>query len=356
MDTQTSPKLPALREGPSSLVCQEKLPSPPTPREQASEWAKEARNRINHYVEHEAEVPEADVGSLKQELIPVFITCLQQDTRHGWMYLTEVMDILEPYSSYLDMYDIKDELYHYLERLIYHAQLHREKLFDLHIVDALQKVFPHEVSQIRSTNQRKVRNYCVTIPSVRMSAETPGQKRSLVPSPPSLLNLPDGSNPYSMYINTEEQLKMIKPLTFGDLRKSLAAVAVDMATRESIWSHTLGPVAQALQTDIPEPQGSPEKSPEKEVGGYKLTPRTGIANYTAAERKFKKTPRIEDDEVPKMSGRDAVAYFVKAHHLGNIRSLFFNYAPSRHFAPYDLVCVHKNQVEPEHYVFSTFGV
>ena len=36
-----------------------------------------------------------------------------------------------------------------------------------------------------------------------------------------------------------------------------------------------------------------EKPPEKEVGGYKLTPRTSIANFTNAERKLKKTPRIE---------------------------------------------------------------
>lgn len=44
-DPQTSPKLPALREGQSSLVCQELLPSPPTPKDQASEWAKDIRTR-----------------------------------------------------------------------------------------------------------------------------------------------------------------------------------------------------------------------------------------------------------------------------------------------------------------------
>jgi len=53
---------------------------------------------------------------------------------------------------------------------------------------------------------------------------------------------------------------------------------------------------------------------------------------------------FQDEVVPTMTGREAVAYFVKAHHLGNIRSLFFNYAPSRHYSPYDLACVHKNHV------------
>jgi len=45
-----------------------------------------------------------------------------------------------------------------------------------------------------------------------------------------------------------------------------------------------------------------------------------------------------------MTGREAVVYFVKCHHLGTIKSLFFNYTPSRYFAPYDLLCVHKNHV------------
>lgn len=53
---------------------------------------------------------------------------------------------------------------------------------------------------------------------------------------------------------------------------------------------------------------------------------------------------FQEEKLPKMTGREAVAYFVKSHHMGEIKSLFFNYAPSRHFAPYDLICVHKNKV------------
>ena len=45
IESHTSPKLPVLREGQSSLVCKDKLPSPPTPREQASEWAVNTRKR-----------------------------------------------------------------------------------------------------------------------------------------------------------------------------------------------------------------------------------------------------------------------------------------------------------------------
>jgi len=34
---------------------------------------------------------------------------------------------------------------------------------------------------------------------------------------------------------TEEEIRMVKPLTFGDLRKSLATVAVDMATSKFFY-------------------------------------------------------------------------------------------------------------------------
>ena len=33
-------------------------------------------------------------------------------------------------------------MYHYVERIVHHIELHKERLFDLHIQDALQKVFP----------------------------------------------------------------------------------------------------------------------------------------------------------------------------------------------------------------------
>ena len=53
---------------------------------------------------------------------------------------------------------------------------------------------------------------------------------------------------------------------------------------------------------------------------------------------------FQEEAVPVMTGRDAVRYFVECHHTGEIKSLFFNYAPTRHYRPYDLVCVHKNKV------------
>ena len=49
-------------------------------------------------------------------------------------------------------------------------------------------------------------------------------------------------------------------------------------------------------------------------------------------------------DIPLMTGREAVQFFASCNHSGKIKSLYFNLAPSRHFAPYDLVSVPKAKV------------
>nr|KAG5709417.1 hypothetical protein BaRGS_029266 [Batillaria attramentaria] len=61
-------------------------------------------------------------------------------------------------------------------------------------------------------------------------------------------------------------------------------------------------------------------------------------------------------EPPLMNGREAVRYFARCKHTGEIKSIHFNLAPSRHFAPYKLISVAEDKVNPEHFVFSSFGV
>lgn len=51
------------------------------------------------------------------------------------------------------------------------------------------------------------------------------------------------------------------------------------------------------------------------------------------------------EDIPFMSGREAVQFFASCHHLGKIKSLFLNIAPNRHYRPYDLVTVPKTKVK-----------
>jgi len=45
-----------------------------------------------------------------------------------------------------------------------------------------------------------------------------------------------------------------------------------------------------------------------------------------------------------MTGREAVEYFAKLHHIGKIKSIYFNRVENRHYRPYDLRSVVKNKV------------
>ena len=45
-----------------------------------------------------------------------------------------------------------------------------------------------------------------------------------------------------------------------------------------------------------------------------------------------------------MTGREAVEYFSKCHHLGKVQYMYFNKAPSRVSQPYNLVSVPKEKV------------
>jgi hypothetical protein len=55
-------------------------------------------------------------------------------------------------------------------------------------------------------------------------------------------------------------------------------------------------------------------------------------------------PVFQEEPVLKLTGREAVEYFAKCHHIGKIQSIYFNHAENRHFRPYDLISVHKNKV------------
>jgi len=52
---------------------------------------------------------------------------------------------------------------------------------------------------------------------------------------------------------------------------------------------------------------------------------------------------LQQETVPKC-GREAVEYFAKCFHVGKIESMFFNVASGRHYQPYSLIEVPKDQV------------
>uniref|UniRef100_A0A8W8M9M4 AAA+ ATPase domain-containing protein n=1 Tax=Magallana gigas TaxID=29159 RepID=A0A8W8M9M4_MAGGI len=354
MGEQSSSSLPMLREGQNSLVSPSRSPQALTPRQQAMAWAESIRKRINHCMETGQEVDQGDINLLKQELVGVFITTLQQNSRPGWVYLHEVLSLVEQYKSLLNQLDIKLEMNHYLERTLHTVELQKEKLFDLQLIESLGKVFPDEVQRLRMSGAFPARNYCVTPAGHSIKSVTfcpPSPKKSL--QSPRKNTLPDGTNPYKTHVpHDDRHMSLHKPLTLGDLQKSIANVASELAASESIWTQKSdgGKVALALHTDLPQEVKHTPSPPASQ----QVTPRSSISSLPP--KKERKTPRIQEEPVLKLTGREAVKYFAKCHHIGKIQSIYFNIAETRHFRPYDLISVHKNKANPEHYVFSTFGV
>ncbi len=71
----------------------------------------------------------------------------------------------------------------------------------------------------------------------------------------------------------------------------------------------------------------------------------------------RKMPPDFEEKCIDLSGRDLVFYLLEATHLGNAVSFYLNLVKnSKYFRPYDLVTVPQIKKEPEHYIFSVFGI
>ncbi|KAK7008742.1 dynein heavy chain domain-containing protein 1, partial [Biomphalaria glabrata] len=348
-------KLPVVTGGRSSLVASPILLKSNIlqPREIAANWAKELRTRINENVECHEDVNEDDIMNLKKQLIAVFISTLQTNSREQWSVFVEILALLEPYKEYFDYFETKAEFHHYLERVLHHVELHKSKLFDLQVEAYLTRVFPEHIKHLRVKGITPAKGYgtvptpLVTIgqPSTNKQLETPSPRKSHK-YPSSFL--PDGTNPYSLLIPSEEEIIGAKGLTLRDINKSMGAVALEMAARESAWKQSLGTTALALAADIPVEEKIESRSDQvsETMNKVLLTPRK------------KTTPRPVpnmQDVVLEMNGREAVQFFAASYHMGKVKSIYLNLAPNRHYRPYDLISVPKSKINPEHYVFTTFG-
>ncbi|GFO14607.1 dynein heavy chain domain-containing protein 1-like, partial [Plakobranchus ocellatus] len=329
-----------------------------TAKEIAASWALDLRNRIKESVECHEDVNEDDMMTLKKEIVDVFIFTLQHDSRHQWSIFVEIMSVLEPYKDFFDYFETKAEFHHYLERILHHIKLHREKLFDLQVEAVLNKIFPEDVRQLTEKGISPKKNYCsIPVPVPSLSTPSPSQKQEK----PDLLpphrypgpKLPDGTNPYSTKIPTDEEIVGAKPLTLRDHSKSMGPVAFEMAARESVWNHTLSATAIALDTDLPIEEKEDVSKNDKSRAVSKSLPCSPLTSRS--ERTPRAAPKMQD-EVPVMTGREAVQFFAGCHHIGKIKSLYLNLALCRHYSPYNLITVPRNKTNPEHYVFSTFGV
>nr|XP_006818816.1 PREDICTED: uncharacterized protein LOC100376274 [Saccoglossus kowalevskii] len=313
--------------------------------QQAAFWATDVRSRIDKNITSGKEVEFSDIDWLTQELVAVFITALQQDSHQYWLYVHEIFNLLSPYAKYLQR---NQQIHHYLERIYYHIQSVKEKFFDIPMVQRMAMIFPEEMERIQRVGGNS-RNYRTPTPP-RPLIVTPRRSRQTDP-----MKLPNGNNPFVLERHDDVDKVRPKGLSFGDLAKSLPAVIGETSKREAVWSEGFGLMAQAVGTELPE-------HPETESQAERPTRTSEPFSWSVDPSLFKDDFTVseeadEEPELPPMTGKEAVEMFGRGKHLGKVKFVYLNKAPSRHFTPYDLVVVPKHKANPkEHWVMSCFGV
>ncbi|XP_077979356.1 dynein heavy chain domain-containing protein 1-like [Glandiceps talaboti] len=313
--------------------------------QQVALWASDVIARIDESIKNKKLVRDEDTRQLTIELVAVFITSLQQDSHPYWMYLYEVLNVVAPYVDHIQP---NQQVTHYLERLYHHSQTHKEQLFDIPLLDRMMTIFPKEMTRIQKSGGNS-RNYRTPLPP-QLVVSSPRR------STQTQLRFSNGNNPFMLEHPDDVDKVRPKPLCFGDLAKSLPAVVAETAKREAVWSEGYGLIAQAMQTDLPEPPVAESTAAKQgETGEERQT-------WPVDPALFKDDLTVSEDaeekhEQPPMTGKEVVELFGKGRHLGQVKFVYLNKAPSRHFRPYDLITVPKHKANPnEHWVMSCFGV
>ncbi|XP_040820245.1 dynein heavy chain domain-containing protein 1 [Ochotona curzoniae] len=282
-------------------------------------------------------VPETEQPTVLElllaELKALFSATLQDRSPAAWRYLHAVLGLLPPYREllvgHLDLLPFLEQLYCWAPWVQCHLQLD--------LLTAIDQAFPPDYSLLDSASHvdcgpRKKfyhKHPCPVCPLVQ--ARWGGQQVR------------------------DKLATWLRPLTLPELQHCLGIVGAEVALEEAHWMDGLGLLPLALATDIPiqyekvdtnRAVGEPAEGRDK---------RSQPVHKVPMKKTFtKKTTGY----LPKVSaqGREVVNILKTEKYLKKIHFLYLNVAPSRYFRPYNLKVVPPSKVNPEHYIFSPFGI
>ncbi|KAM7329095.1 hypothetical protein ACRRTK_010708 [Alexandromys fortis] len=263
---------------------------------------------------------------LLSELQSLLSAVLQDCSCEAWRYLHAVLGLLPPYremlTGQLELLPLLEQLYCWAPKV--QSQLH------LDLLDAIDKAFPPDTSLLHSSSHVDCR---------------PWMKRSHR-GPPW---------PACPFVKArwgkqqkQELATWLRPLTLPELQHSLGIVGVEVALEETQWLNSLSLLPLALATDIPVQYGSSDAHlAEGEPAERKSQRASESPEKKAFKKKSSKTSLLKS----KVKSLLKTDWYQRKIHF-----LYLNVAPDRYFKPYNLVVVPPNQVNPEHYIFSPFGI
>ncbi|XP_074981556.1 dynein heavy chain domain-containing protein 1 [Caretta caretta] len=322
---QSSPTLPSLFPAAAGPGGREPRSSQPVERG----WAWGVRQHLAAQLQETGRPDPQHLDALVAELIAVFVKVLQRSSRSAWLHLLDVLQLLSPFREQLRC---REELLPYLESLCYQYYRSQALVSDMDVLGAMGQAFPRDHSELFAH---------------------PLAAHYRDPVPPANL-LPVGSEPafagqpclFVLDQEVEEPAAVCQPgpVSLQQLQRSVGLVGMELAQEETQWTRSLGLMSLALGTEVPVKYCCAEPRLLPDPGGEAATP----------------TPQVVEGEQSfswqSLTGLRAAEIFVRNRHLGKINFVYLNVAPNRHFRPYDLVVVPKRQANPQHYVFSPFGV
>ncbi|ELV13856.1 Dynein heavy chain domain-containing protein 1 [Tupaia chinensis] len=280
----------------------------------------------------ESEQPSA-LELLLAELETLFAAVLQDSSPAAWRYLHAVLGLLPPYRELLVGHL---DLLPFLEQLSCWAPWVQSQLH-LDLLDAMDKAFPPDISLLDTASH----------------ADCHPQKQKFGRVPPC---------PACPFVQTwlagqqvKELATWLRPLTLPEFQRCLGIVGAEVALEETQWLDGLSLLPLALATDIPVQYESSDAD-NADKGPDERRKTRAIPDYAVhGEKAFQSKSSGLLPETSFLSNR-LTAVLKTDRYLKKIHFLYLNVAPSRHFRPYSLVVVPPDKVNPEHYIFSPFGI
>uniref|UniRef100_A0A8C3W5B2 Uncharacterized protein n=1 Tax=Catagonus wagneri TaxID=51154 RepID=A0A8C3W5B2_9CETA len=271
---------------------------------------------------------------LLAELRALFSAVLQDGSPAAWHYLHAVLRLLPPYRV---LFVGHLSLLPFLEQLGRWAPWLQSQL-QLDLLGAIDQAFPRDTSLLEGSA------HVDCCPWKQRLRDRPPH-----PACPFVQARRGGQQ------GEEELATWLRPLTLPELQHGLGVVGAEVALEETQWQDGLSLLPLALATDIPVQYESSDTDDAEEgpIGRREISSRLHSdvpGEMTSQKRSTGSLPRTS------LLGGQMVAVGKTESYLKRPHFLYLNVAPGRHFRPYSLVVVPASQVNPEHYIFSPFGI
>ncbi|KAH0625314.1 hypothetical protein JD844_033823 [Phrynosoma platyrhinos] len=330
--------------GPASGAAAEAAGVLPWQNDTGGTWAYSIRRRLAVELREFGHAEPKHVDDLVAELVTVLRTVMQKSSRGAWLHLMEALRLAAPFRQLLSG---RTELAPYLEGLYYQFHCNQALVSDLDVLGTVKQTFPEDCSVLWA-------------PPRATCPRDPAEPTKILPlnQEPIFAGLPC---PFATDWAMPGISGMWEPdsVSIQELQRHVGTVGSEVAREETAGAGSLCLMALTLATEVP----THFSSMEEPTDAAEPCSQPGQEAPRAAPLPKEKVvvEAIPGEEVapgkePPMTGLQAAEVFARNRHAGKIKFLYLNVAPNRHFRPYDLVAVPKHLINPQHYVFSPFGV